>query len=71
MTTLLERYFLHQNCVVEAYRLGKYDNFGNVVILTVVEVVEAYRLGKYDNVRDIPLQKFWTIGCRSLSFGFV
>ena len=36
--------------VVEAYRLGRYDNFDVVnYYLLNVEVVEAYRLGRYDN----------------------
>ena len=35
--------------VVEAYRLGKYDNSVDLLAAVVKQVVEAYRLGKYDN----------------------
>ena len=35
--------------VVEAYRLGKYDNFCTTNGAERQEVVEAYRLGLYDN----------------------
>ena len=40
-----------ETLVVEAYRLGKYDNatcFSGTVGTQLV--VEAYRLGKYDNI---------------------
>ena len=44
--------------VVEAYRLGKYDNALQMFIaLTERGVVEAYRLGKYDNISLSPLLK--------------
>ena len=35
--------------VVEAYRLGKYDNINVNYQIGHAHVVEAYRLGKYDN----------------------
>ena len=36
--------------VVEAYRLGKYDNSHSTTLINPSNfVVEAYRLGKYDN----------------------
>ena len=49
MTTTLRRRSLRQPDVVEAYRLGKYDNSGGDHLVVFNLVVEAYRLGKYDN----------------------
>ena len=51
MTTGEISLFLSVSEVVEAYRLGKYDNFYKSLLLsTFIVVVEAYRLGKYDNM---------------------
>ena len=36
--------------VVEAYRLGRYDNWQTHKGLCPLLVVEAYRLGRYDNL---------------------
>ena len=55
--------------VVEAYRLGKYENFVFRGLIRFWEgVVEAYRLGKYDNFIHFP-ELMSNTGCRSLSFG--
>ena len=53
MTTLCKQLFYPYNNVVEAYRLGKYDNFKFAGTHFSPVVVEAYRLGKYDNKIDI------------------
>ena len=37
--------------VVEAYRLDRYDNFGDDDVAGHNIVVEAYRLDRYDNYR--------------------
>ena len=50
MTTLASGFAAQDEDVVEAYRLGKYDNSNqHSKDLILCDVVEAYRLGKYDN----------------------
>ena len=49
MTTFLSYYMGSHAVVVEAYRLGKYDNILTLDGTPIFMVVEAYRLGKYDN----------------------
>ena len=54
--------------VVEAYRLGRYDNDSLKIVDESPLVVEAYRLGRYDNSERLHLQLLQR-RCRSLSFG--
>ena len=50
MTTKLATPAIQMIPVVEAYRLGRYDNTRSCDALSVlIYVVEAYRLGRYDN----------------------
>ncbi len=49
MTTFFKHPLREINTVVEAYRLGRYDNFEVTRPSSTVGVVEAYRLGRYDN----------------------
>ena len=49
MTTPLPSNSTRRPFVVEAYRLGKHDNFGLASDSYTNGVVEAYRLGKHDN----------------------
>jgi len=52
MTTFLRTYLYNILLVVEAYRLGRYDNLSSVPVnAQSLVVVEAYRLGRYDNFR--------------------
>ena len=53
MTTHLFKIIILWASVVEAYRLGKYDNKKNSNHHANVNVVEAYRLGKYDNLNTL------------------
>ena len=55
-------------CVVEAYRLDRYDNFIHDNAFFEIFVVEAYRLDRYDNFRA-SLALGANLRCRSLSFG--
>ena len=49
MTTENDGIYNDCDCVVEAYRLDRYDNPHTITITTAVNVVEAYRLDRYDN----------------------
>ena len=51
MTTFVLCLCFDDGLVVEAYRLGKYDNFSSLSVSVRTCVVEAYGLGKYDNLR--------------------
>ena len=55
-------------CVVEAYRLDRYDNTVSLSFRRSTVVVEAYRLDRYDNT-DIRRDSDVFTRCRSLSFG--
>ena len=50
MTTMDTTANNNANKVVEAYRLGRYDNRNEESISADAFVVEAYRLGRYDNL---------------------
>ena len=54
--------------VVEAYRLGRYDNTDGTSSRNNLRVVEAYRLGRYDNFR-VKREDEAMKCCRSLPIG--
>ncbi len=53
MTTLIGTGLRAEGCVVEAYRLDRYDNSPLHRSNRFLSVVEAYRLDRYDNEKSL------------------